>query len=412
MGKYYQGKSREKALLLLENNPQLSQRLAQIPAYSLALIDQGAMSFETISLDVGFLWNTLRSQYPDRLKEITLPRYQLSGQDLQEVPAWCATVLAASLESEPTPGNRVWELLGENGQTLVTELAEKREVSLEDRQQLAGELNKLLTKPGLYDEDLFPPSSLDTASVALLEHFDQLDTAEQIPWINRQLLATSFPDTFSPPGSELATVLVWRTPENDPRLKIKSLNATEPFTVYLKAALVVGAVLAGPWIFYQVWGFVAAGLYPHEKSYVQIYGPISLGLFLLGAATAFFFVFEPVLKFLLGFNEMLGIDPDPRISEWIGFVLLLPLGFCISFQLPLVMLFLNRINIFSVETYVERWRIAVLVIFVISALLTPADPWSMMLMAVPLSILYGGGILLCKYMPTNAAPQYDEQESV
>ena len=154
-----------------------------------------------------------------------------------------------------------------------------------------------------------------------------------------------------------------------------------------------------PWVFYQIWNFVASGLYPHEKKYVHLFLPFSLGLFLLGAATAYLFVFKPVLGFLLTFNSSLGVDPDPRISEWLGFVLLMPLGFGVSFQLPLVMLFLERIGVFNIRSYMEKWRIAVLVIFIISAILTPADPYSILFMAVPLTFLYFGGILLCYFLP-------------
>ncbi len=113
------------------------------------------------------------------------------------------------------------------------------------------------------------------------------------------------------------------------------------------------------------------------------------------------------MTFLFSFNKSLGIDPDPRISEWLGFVLILPLGFGVSFQLPLVMLFLERIGIFDVHAYLSRWRIAILVIFVLSMFLTPADPTSMLLMAAPLTVLYFGGVLLCKYMPRRKSP-YDE----
>ena len=80
-------------------------------------------------------------------------------------------------------------------------------------------------------------------------------------------------------------------------------------------------------------------------------------------------------------------------------MLLLPLGFGISFQLPLVMLFLERIGVFGVADYFKKWRIAVLVIFILSAVLTPADPYSLLLMACPVTLLYFFGILLCKYLP-------------
>ena len=134
--------------------------------------------------------------------------------------------------------------------------------------------------------------------------------------------------------------------------------------------------------------------------------PFSLVLFLAGAAMAFFFVFEPVLNFLFSFNRSLGIDLDPRISEWLSFVLILPLGFGISFQLPLVMLFLERIGIFTVVDSTcavahggpgdlrDRGDA--------DARATPTA----CAMAVPLTLLYFGGIRLCKYLPRR--PRMDE----
>jgi len=202
----------------------------------------------------------------------------------------------------------------------------------------------------------------------------------------------------------LIRVFLWRPTEEDSRIRAKGLSVQEAFTIYLKASLLVGVLLASPWIFYQIWSFVAAGLYPHEKHYVHVFLPFSLGLFLLGAATAFFFVFEPVLGFLFSFYSYLGIEIDPRISEWLSFVLILPLGFGISFQLPLVMLFLERIGIFSVESYLSKYKIAILVIFTLSMLLTPSDPYSMLLMAIPLTFLYFGGVLLCKFLPRKRSP--------
>jgi len=111
-----------------------------------------------------------------------------------------------------------------------------------------------------------------------------------------------------------------------------------------------------------------------------------------------------VLNFLFTFNRGMNIDPDPRISEWLSFVLFLPLGFGIAYQLPLVMLFLHRIGIFSINAYLKKWRIAILIIFVASMLLTPADPVSMLMMAMPMTALYFLGIALCKWMPRNKSP--------
>jgi sec-independent protein translocase protein TatC len=198
-------------------------------------------------------------------------------------------------------------------------------------------------------------------------------------------------------AQSLVPMLLWQPLSRDSRVSITTLSAQEAFGIYVKAALLVGIVLASPWIFYQLWTFVAAGLYPHEKKWVWTFLPISIGLFLAGVGIAFFFVFDFVLDYLLQFNAWLGLDPDPRISEWLGFVLVLPLGFGLGFQLPLVMLFLERIGVFDVAAYAAQWRVAVLVIVLVSAVLTPADPYSLLFLAGPLCLLYFGGLWLCRW---------------
>lgn len=202
------------------------------------------------------------------------------------------------------------------------------------------------------------------------------------------------------PESNPVAMLTWRRIS----ASTEALRVEEVFMIWLKAGLIFGAIIASPGIFYHIWQFIAAGLYPHEQRYVWVFLPFSLMLFFGGAALAYFKVFEPVLDFLFSFNLMIGIDPRPRISEWMGFVLMLPLGFGLSFQLPLVMLMLNRIGLVSIEGYIAQWRIAVVVIFGLSAFLTPAEPISMMMMAIPLTILYFGGIGLCRWFPSSRSP--------
>lgn len=166
--------------------------------------------------------------------------------------------------------------------------------------------------------------------------------------------------------------------------------------MYIKVAFVAGFIIASPWIFYQLWQFVAAGLYPHERRYVHVYLPLSVGLFLLGVFFAFYLALPLVLDFLLGFNRWLGVVPQIRLSEWVSFVILLPVMFGISFQLPLVMLFLERIGIFGTDDYRSRRRLAVFAMAVAAMVLSPGgDVGTMMLMFVPLVILYEFGIILC-----------------
>ena len=255
----------------------------------------------------------------------------------------------------------------------------------------------------LYGENL-PPDLMEFMQKEQLL-FDEvyLEQAEL------QRLAGSAPDNFAgvtvnedlksaplpPPTGAMVKTRIWRKAS----AVVQALSSQEPFMIWIKAAFFTGLLIASPYIFWQLWSFIAAGLYNHEKKYVHIFLPISLALFWSGALVAFFFAFKYVLAFLFGFNRALDIQAEPRISEWIGFVLMLPLGFGVAFQLPLVMFFLNRIGIVSVRTYIEKWRVAILIIFVVSMVLTPADPVSMLLMAVPLCGLYFLGIGMSQWMP-------------
>ena len=174
-----------------------------------------------------------------------------------------------------------------------------------------------------------------------------------------------------------------------------SLAPLETITIFFMVCLVTGLVLASPWVFYQAWSFVAAGLYRHERSYVKKYLPISLGLFLSGVFLCYYFVLPITLGFLLEFNVWLGVAPTLRLSEWMSFATILPLVFGIAFQTPLVMLFLERIGILTIDDFKAKRKIAILIITIAAAVLTPGqDPFSMTLLAVPMILLYELGILL------------------
>ena len=257
------------------------------------------------------------------------------------------------------------------------------------------ELSEMATDHGFIFEEIF----VERTELARIGASTGVNSPTAAPKTLEDLLNEKLP----PPSSDLVKARVWRPA----RAQMKTLSPHEGFMIWLKAGFVTGFIFASPYIFFQVWAFVAAGLYPHEQKYVYVFLPFSLVLFLSGAALAFFFVFSPVLDFLFSFGRSMGIEPDLRISEVISFVLFLPLGFGIAFQLPLAMLLVNRIGFVSVEAYLEKWRIAILGIFVISMLLTPADPISMMLMAGPLTALYFLGIGLCKWMPRGRNP-FDE----
>lgn len=250
------------------------------------------------------------------------------------------------------------------------------------------------------EEEVAPVADFITTESRTMDflYVEQQQVEELLRQMNGE--ATEEPKLAPPETDKMLKIRVWRPIKS----KVTALNVQEAFMIWLKAGFVAGVVMSSPWVFYHIWIFVAAGLYPHEQKYVYLYLPISLLLFLAGACLAFFFVFEPVIDFLFKFNRAMNVDPDPRISEWISFVLFLPLGFGVAFQLPLVMLFVNRLGLFSTTQYLSSWRMAIMCIFVLSMFLTPSDPISMLMMAVPLTLLYFLGILLCMYMPKMKNP--------
>ncbi len=192
---------------------------------------------------------------------------------------------------------------------------------------------------------------------------------------------------------------------------ITTLSAQEAFVVYFKVSILCGIILASPFLFYQFWAFVGAGLYPHEKKYVYIFFGPSLILFLAGVLLCQFYVLPGAVKALLKFNEMLGFDPDIRLHEWLGLAIILPLVFGLSFQTPLIMIFLNRIGLFSAGDYLTKWRYACFILALFAALVTPTpDVVTMTYLFLPMFGLYLVGILFCHLFPGFDPNEIDEPE--
>ncbi|WP_425618744.1 twin-arginine translocase subunit TatC [Anatilimnocola sp. NA78] len=313
-------------------------------------------------------------------------------------------LLADQAESKTaSPARRIWQSLTEDQQKLLQAWAKAGQpLTVAERTQLLAMLNEVAAKSELHTSAEFANliGTNEDLTKNLRKELAEKESEETTRRLNKSLIAGAFSDQFRKPQVNLVTFYNWRPV----KVRYQVLNAQEAFMIYLKASLVSGIVLASPWIFYQIWIFVAAGLYPHEKNQVFLYLPISMLLFLAGASLAFTFVFQPVLDFLFQFNEGLNAEFDPRIGEWLSFVLILPLGFGISFQLPLVMLFINRLGLVTVDLFMQQWRMAILIIFLVAMVLTPADPVSMLLMAIPLCGLYVLGIAMCIWMPQNRSP--------
>jgi sec-independent protein translocase protein TatC len=169
----------------------------------------------------------------------------------------------------------------------------------------------------------------------------------------------------------------------------------EPFFVYLKVALVAGIFFTAPIIIYEIWAFIAPGLYVQEKRYVVPFVFFSSLLFLLGALFAYFVVCPFGFRFLLGFAAH-NIQPMLAIKEYFSFSTKLLLAFGFVFQLPLFIVFLSKAGIVTPETLSRQRKYVILLIFAVAAFLTPPDVATQFMMAVPLLALFEIGIIMAR----------------
>ncbi|MBN9616870.1 MAG: twin-arginine translocase subunit TatC [Acidobacteriales bacterium] len=169
-------------------------------------------------------------------------------------------------------------------------------------------------------------------------------------------------------------------------------HPTDPPNLYLKTALVGGAILASPFILYQVWLFISPGMYANEKRYVFPFMGATVGLFLAGAWFGYRWVLPGALKVLIGdFGR--DFHPIITIEDYTGFFLAIILGLGITFELPILIFFLSLFGIVDAKFLIRHIRYAILVIFLIAAIICPMpDPVSMCLFATPMLALYMVGV--------------------
>jgi sec-independent protein translocase protein TatC len=374
-------------------------------------------------IDPTVLVSALQAVIPDFAKHVDIDPYRFESRQFlpERLVELCSSLLEMNNQQDALAGRRIklFGLLTPDEQADVRRIAQQSETTEQDAETIAQIFNRLTKEARLFElrefqEDVaepesswfssfFPPNENYLAKMkALYQMAPDLTLARQL---NRALLSKLFAGEMTELRVNLVPIELWENGDFQPQ----SLGVAETFMVWMKAGVLTGLTFAGPFVFYHLWTFVAAGLYPHEQKYVHMYLPISIALFIAGVLLAFVFVFDPVLDFLFSFNRQMGIAPQMRIADWLGFVMFLPLGFGIAFQLPLIMLFLNRIGLIQVSDYMGKWRIAIMTIFVISMFLTPSDPISMLLLAIPLSFLYFVGVGMCHWMPKSKNPFGEEE---
>lgn len=235
-----------------------------------------------------------------------------------------------------------------------------------------------------------PAAPPEAKAMSLMDHLGELRTRLVRCAI---IVALAFAATYSVADlifAELMRPLLAALPPNS---KLIFTALPEAFFVYLQVGFVAAIFLASPYIFYQIWSFIAPGLYEEEKKFAVPMALCSAFFFILGAAFCFLVVFPFSFSFFVGFATE-DIVPMPSLSEYLSFALKMLIAFGLIFEMPLFTFFLARMGLVTAAMMRKVRRYAILVIFIVAAILTPPDVMSQMLMAIPMLLLYEFSIFI------------------
>jgi sec-independent protein translocase protein TatC len=177
---------------------------------------------------------------------------------------------------------------------------------------------------------------------------------------------------------------------------LQTIAPTEGFVSYMGILMIAAVVVASPWIFYQLWLFISAGLYPSEKRYVYMAVPFSTILFITGALFFVFIVAPLTLRFLVLFDRhILHSNPNWTFPQYLSFVATMMLVFGLAFQTPIAIFFLNKTGLVSIEALRKSRKYVVLGVVFVAAAATPgSDLFSLFALSIPMYLLFELGILL------------------
>jgi sec-independent protein translocase protein TatC len=229
------------------------------------------------------------------------------------------------------------------------------------------------------------PTSSSPASLSFFEHLDEL-RGRLIKSIFAIFICACI---FYPFIDQTLSLLI------KPVGKLVFTSPTDAFVARLALTIFAGIFLALPVVLYQFWKFIAVGLKAHERKYIVIFAPWSLILFIIGGLFAYFVAIPISIRFLLSFSSDL-IVPMITIKSYISFVGTLILAFGIVFELPLILIFFTKIGIATPAFLIQKRKYAIVIILILSALITPPDFITQLIMAAPLIALYEIGIMASK----------------
>lgn len=241
-----------------------------------------------------------------------------------------------------------------------------------------------------YEADPPPGGELDEARMSIIEHLTELRSRILYTLIGLVIgfVGAWFVIDFL--FQFLLQPLQWGAQMHgaDPEFAdMHHKDVAEPFFVYIKTAFLAGAIVSAPVALYNLWMFIAPGLYDSEKQHVLPFVIFGTLFFVSGVSFAYFIVMPYGFNFLLTFASEVS-DPQLMMNEYFSIATKLMLGFGAVFQMPVLSMFLAKLGVITHRTLIDYWRIALVVAFLIAAMLTPPDIFTQMLMAGPLVILY------------------------
>ena len=195
-----------------------------------------------------------------------------------------------------------------------------------------------------------------------------------------------------------------------PNTRLIAVDVFSPFIMPLKVLLLVGVIVAMPWVVYQIWAFVAPGLYRHEK---RLALPLIVsGSLLAYAGIAFvqFLVLDRMFAFIQKFSpEAVAATPD--VASYVQTLLSMYLAFALAFQVPIIVILLVRFGIVSIEKLRTFRRFFIVIAFVVAAIVTPPDVLSQLALAIPMCLLYEAGLLAAKWFVNDAHAEPEATDS-
>jgi len=177
-------------------------------------------------------------------------------------------------------------------------------------------------------------------------------------------------------------------------LDLQGVNISEAFGAYMQVCMLVAALVSAPILLLQIWRFIAAGLYDHEKKTVSRVLPWSLLLFFVGFAFGFLVLAEMSVRFLVSYGDLEVVRPQVTVGSYFSLLLLLLLVMGLVFQIPLIMAVLSGVGLVSPKWYRSKRRHCILAIFIIAAIITPPDYISQLIVAGPMLLLFEAGIFM------------------